>query len=184
MAASHINFIRRQKVFFVGTAACDGRVNVSPKGMDTLRVKGKNRVTWLNLTGSGNETAAHLLEKSRMTLMFCAFEEDPLILRLYGQAKAIHPQDDEWGVLIVDFQKFPGTRQIIDMDIELVQTSCGFGVPLFDFVDERDQLNQWAEQKGEKGIHQYWEEENQLSLDGKPTDILKKSSYFSMISRV
>ena len=173
MTTRHMDFIRRQKIFFVGTAASDGRVNVSPKGLDTLRIKGAKRVLWLNLTGSGNETAAHLLENSRMTLMFCAFESDPLILRLYGQARAIHPRDDAWEALLADFQKFPGIRQIIDMKIDLVQTSCGFGVPLFDFIGEREHLKQWAEQKGEKGVYQYWEEENQLSLDGKPTYILE-----------
>jgi hypothetical protein len=164
-------FIRHQKLFFTGTAAPDGRVNVSPKGMDTLRVIAPNRLAWLNLTGSGNETAAHLREHDRITLMFCAFEGDPLILRLYGHARAFHPRDAEWGSLHALFPPLPGARQIIDMSIDQVQTSCGYGVPLFDFKADRNQLAEWAEKKGEEGIRQYWHDKNRLSLDGKPTGI-------------
>ena len=167
-------FIQRQKMFFVGTAAADGRVNVSPKGMDTLRIITANRIVWLNLTGSGNETAAHLRENDRITLMFCAFEGDPLILRLYGHALAFHPHDAEWDSLISLFPMIPGARQIIDMSVDLVQTSCGFGVPFLDFKAERDQLEKWAEKKGLEGIRKYWEEKNQASLDGKPTGIIAK----------
>ncbi len=165
-------FIQRQKIFFVGTATDGGRVNVSPKGMDTLRVVTEGRVVWLNLTGSGNETAAHLRENGRITLMFCALEGDPLILRLYGHARIFHPRDAEWDSLITLFPAIPGARQIIDMSVDLVQTSCGFGVPLFEFKAERDQLEQWAEKKGPEGIQQYWEEKNQASVDGKPTGIV------------
>lgn len=165
-------FIQRQKLFFVGTAADDGRVNVSPKGMDTLRVVTEDRVVWLNLTGSSNETAAHLRENDRITLMFCAFEGDPLILRLYGHARIFHPHDTEWDSLITFFPAIPGARQIIDMSVDLVQTSCGFGVPFFEFKAERDQLEKWAEKKGPEGIRQYWEEKNRISLDGKPTGIV------------
>ena len=164
-------FIQRQKIFFVGTAASDGRVNVSPKGLDALRVVTEDRVVWLNLTGSGNETAAHLRENDRITLMFCAFEGDPLVLRLYGHGRVFHPQDAEWNSLLSFFPMIPGARQIIDMSIDLVQTSCGFGVPFFEFKAERDQLEQWAEKKGPEGIRQYWQEKNQTSLDGKPTGI-------------
>jgi hypothetical protein len=165
-------FIQRQKLFFVGTAADDGRVNVSPKGMDTLRVVTEDRVVWLNLTGSSNETAAHLRENDRITLMFCAFEGDPLILRLYGHARIFHPHDTEWDSLITFFPAISGARQIIDMSVDLVQTSCGFGVPFFEFKAERDQLEKWAEKKGPEGIRQYWEEKNRISLDGKPTGIV------------
>ncbi|MDD2914208.1 MAG: pyridoxamine 5'-phosphate oxidase family protein [Gallionella sp.] len=165
-------FIRQQKIFFVGTAASDGRVNVSPKGMDTLRVVAANRVVWLNLTGSSNETAAHLLENSRITLMFCSFEGAPLILRLYGQAQVFHPRDAEWENLAALFPPKHGARQIIDISLDLVQTSCGMAVPLFDFKAERDQLEQWAENKGPEGLRQYWQEKNQHSMDGKPTGIL------------
>ncbi len=168
------DFIARQNMFFVGTAAADGRVNVSPKGMDTLRVVTANRVVWLNLTGSGNETAAHLREQSRITLMFCAFEGDPMILRLYGAARALHPRDPEWAGLLALFPEFKGTRQLIDVAIDLVQTSCGMGVPFLDFKSGRDQLEKWADKKGAQGVREYWKEKNQISLDGKPTDILSK----------
>ncbi len=166
-------FIRRQHLFFVGTADRDGHVNISPKGMDTLRVLDSTRIVWLNLTGSGNETAAHLQSGGRITLMFCAFDCDPLILRVYGQGRVIHPRDTDWNELGALFPTLPGARQIIDVDIELVQTSCGFGVPLFDFKSERGLLNTWAEKKGEDGIRQYWQDKNRLSLDGKPTGIEK-----------
>ena len=166
-----IDFIRRQKLFFVATAAAQGRVNLSPKGMDSLRVLDQRRVVWLNVTGSGNETAAHLLESPRMTLMFAAFEGSPMILRLYGSARALHHDDPEWASLYALFSPLPGARQIIDLQVELVQTSCGMGVPLFDYAGERGQLNVWAEKKGETGIRDYWQEKNRFSLDGKPTGI-------------
>ena len=173
------DFIQNQQVFFVGTAAPDGRVNVSPKGMDTLRVLGKNRVVWLNLTGSGNETAAHLLENDRMTLMFCAFEGPPMILRLFGQAQVIHPRDSKWDELFSLFPSIPGARQIFDLDIDLVQSSCGMAVPYFDFNEERDQLKKWAEKKGDEGIKEYWQDRNQESIDGKPTEIFAKQHVLS-----
>ncbi len=168
-------FIEAQKIFFVGTAAADGRVNISPKGMDSLRVLGKNRVVWLNVTGSGNETSAHVQENPRMTLMFAAFEGNPMILRLYGKAKVIHQTDPEWEVLLALFDPLPGTRQLFDLSIDLVQTSCGMAVPYFEYTGERDQLNAWANKKGEAGIRDYWNEKNQVSLDGKPTRIVEKN---------
>lgn len=164
-------FITQQKIFFVATADVDGRVNVSPKGGDSLRVLDKNRVLWLNLTGSGNETAPHLVATNRLTLMFCSFTEKPVILRLYGNGRAIHPKDKEWNQLIDFFPENIGARQIFDINIELVQTSCGFQVPFFEYKGERDLLDKWAEKKGRDGIEQYWHEKNRLSLDGKPTDI-------------
>ncbi len=166
-------FIRRQHLFFVGTADRDGHINVSPKGMDSLRVLDNTRIVWLNLTGSGNETAAHLQDNGRITLMFCAFTGDPLILRVYGQGRAIHPRDTDWQELIDLFPPLPGARQIVDVRIELVQTSCGFGVPLLDFKSERGLLRTWAEKKGVDGVEQYWRDKNQISLDGKPTGIVK-----------
>ncbi len=165
-------FIERQKMFFVGTADSDGRVNVSPKGMDSFKVMGDNRVVWLNMTGSGNETAAHLIENDRMTIMFCAFEGSPMILRLFGHAKVVHPRDDDWDGLFAMFRPIPGARQILDMQVDLVQESCGMAVPLFDFKDQRDLLVQWADRKGDQGLHEYWESRNQVSIDGKPTRIL------------
>lgn len=167
-----IEFINSQHLFFVGTAAPTGQVNISPKGMDTLRVLDSKEVIWLNLTGSGNETAAHLLQSDRMTIMFCAFEGKPLILRLYGTAKIYHPRDEEFENLISSFPKMDGSRQVIKLNIDLVQTSCGFGVPYLNFVDDRTILKDWAEKKGQEGIEEYWEEKNQKSIDGFDTEIL------------
>ncbi len=164
-------FIKSQKIFFVATVPKKGRINLSPKGMDTFRVIDKNRVMWLNLTGSGNETAAHLLEDNRITIMFCAFEGKPNILRLYGTAVAIHPKDDEWNNSISLFPEIPGTRQIFDIQIESVQTSCGMAVPYFDFIDHRNQLAESAEKKGKEKIEQYWKERNSISIDGNSTGI-------------
>jgi len=175
IGAERREFIEKQKMFFVGTAAPDGRVNVSPKGMDSLRVLDDNRVVWLNLTGSGNESAAHVAEDDRMTLMFCAFEGSPLILRLYGHAKVIHPRDAEWNELYPLLPDTPGARQIFDMQVDLVQESCGNAVPLLDFNEQRDILERWAERRGEQGLHEYWEDRNQESIDGKPTNILASS---------
>ena len=165
-------FIAEQKIFFVGTAASDGRVNISPKGMDSLRVLDDNRIVWLNVTGSGNETSAHVQENPRMTLMFAAFEGKPMILRLYGNAKVIHTGDAEWEKLFSLFSPMPGARQIFDCAVDLVQTSCGMAVPFFDYVEERKQLNDWADKKGADGIKKYWQEKNQVSLDGKATNIV------------
>lgn len=163
------DFISQQKIFFVATATADSRINLSPKGMDSLRVVNPNRVVWLNVTGSGNETAAHVQENPRMTLMFTAFEDNPVILRLYGHAKAIHDDDPDWQLLYPLFPPIPGARQIFDLNVELVQTSCGMAVPLYDYVGEREQLNAWASKRGKDGLKEYWKEKNSVSLDGKPT---------------
>jgi len=164
-----ITFIGEQKIFFVGTAIADGRVNVSPKGMDSLRVVNKNRVVWLNLTGSGNETSAHIQENNRMTLMFCAFEGGPMILRLYGSAKVIHPRDCAWKKLYPLFAAHPGARQIFDLSIALVQTSCGMAVPCMEYRSDRDLLTKWT---NKQDIEKYWEEKNQFSIDGESTNIM------------
>ena len=169
-------FIRDQKLFFVGTAAAEGRVNVSPKGMDTLRVIDENKLVWMNLTGSGNETAAHLKQTPRMTIMFCAFEGKPLILRLYGTARIFHPRDEKYQNFIGLFPEIPGARQIIEMDIENVQTSCGFAVPLMDFNEERSILSNWAEKQGVVGIEKYWQEKNRKSIDGYDTGMSDQPS--------
>ena len=172
---NHWQFIENQKIFFVGTATSDSRINISPKGMDSLRILDANRVIWLNVTGSGNETSAHIQEDTRMTIMFMALEGNPMILRLYGTARVIHSSDQEWDELYTHFNPLPGARQVFDLAIDLVQTSCGMAVPFFDYVGEREQLKDWAIKKGPDGIKQYWQDKNSLSLDGKPTHILKKS---------
>jgi len=166
-------FIEAQHIFFVGTAAREGRVNVSPKGMDSLRVLSANRVAWLNVTGSGNETAGHLLDSNRMTLMFCSFEKQPMILRLYGSARTLHPRDAEWPEYLTLFPALPGARQIFLLDIDLVQTSCGFAVPFMEFAGERDTLRNWAGKRGEDGMQTYWAEKNQHTIDGLKTGILQ-----------
>lgn len=164
-------FIAAQHVFFVATAAREGQVNVSPKGLDALRVVGPNRVVWLNGTGSGNETAAHLLDVNRMTLMFCSFGRKPLILRLYGTATEIQPDQPEWDECIGLFPPMLGARQIFDMRVSLVQTSCGYGVPFMEYVDDRPLMAQWAEKKGPDGLDAYHREQNQKSIDGLPTGL-------------
>ncbi len=167
-------FIEAQKIFFVATAAAEGRINLSPKGLaDTFRIVDKNRVLWLNLTGSGNETAAHVLQNDRMTIMFCSFEGKPLILRLYGNAKVYHERDTEFQDNKYLFPEIPGTRQIVEMKIESVQTSCGYAVPFMDFKEERQQLNSWAEKQGKERIENYWKEKNTKSIDGLETKIFE-----------
>jgi len=164
-------WISKQPMFFVATAPTEGgHVNLSPKGYDSFRVLSPTRVAYLDLTGSGNETAAHLLENGRITLMFCAFEGAPLILRLYGEGHTILPRDAEWQVLRPLFGPFiPGERQLTVVSVTSVQTSCGFSVPLFSYVGDRTQLTDWAEKKGETGLTEYWAEKNVRSIDGLPT---------------
>lgn len=168
-----IDFIAGQKLFFVATAMEDGKVNLSPKGMDSFRIINENRAVWLNLTGSGNETATHLQFNDRTTIMFCAFEGKPLILRLYGKAKAYHERDEFWKGHIHLFPKITGSRQLIDVKIDLVQTSCGMGVPYMDYGGERKDLKFWAEKQGEDKLVDYWKNKNAISLDGHPTGILE-----------
>ena len=170
-----IEFITEQKIFFVGTATADSRVSVSPKGMDSFRVLDNNRAIWLNVTGSGNETSAHVQQDPRMTIIFCAFAGPPLILRLYGSARVIHKNDDDWQALFAHFDPLPGARQIFDLSIDLVQTSCGAGVPCYGYTGGREQLSDWARSKGEEGLKRYWEERNQSSIDNIPTNIVAKN---------
>lgn len=167
----HIRFIGEQHLFFVGTAGSEGYINVSPKGMDTFRVISPASVAWLNLTGSGNESAAHVRENGRMTIMFCSFGKQPLIMRLYGRARVVHPRDDDWPALLAMFPEQPGARQVFQLDLDLVQTSCGYAVPRYELRGERPTLRKWAQQKGTEGIEQYWHEKNTASLDGKSTGI-------------
>lgn len=167
----HREFIEAQHMFFVSTAplSVDGHINLSPKGLDTFRVLSPNRVAYLDIVGSGNETSAHLLENGRVTFMFCAFDGPPNILRLYGQGRTVLPDDNEWGGLSSYFTLPPATRQIILADITRVQTSCGFGVPYYEYTGERDHAHKWAEQKGAQGLEDYKKEKNMLSMDGLPT---------------
>ena len=137
---SHIAMLAKQPVFFVATAADEGRINLSPKGYDAFRVLAPNRVAYLDLAGSGNETHAHLTVDGRITIMACNFEQPALILRLYGTGKPVLPQDDGWQELSGHFGILPGTRQIFDIAVESVQTSCGYGVPFMQFERERDTL--------------------------------------------
>lgn len=169
---AHARFIAAQHVFFVATAAADGRVNVSPKGMKSLIVDGPNRILWRNLTGSGNETAGHLRQVNRMTLMWCAFERRPMILRAYGTARTLHSRDPDWVGLNGRFPPKTGARQIYDMAVEMVQVSCGYGVPLMDFRQDRDALDTWALDKGRDGIREYWAERNSHTIDGTATGVL------------
>lgn len=165
--------LKIKRYFFVATAANSGTINLSPKGMDSLRVINENKVVWLNLTGSGNETAAHLLKNNRMTIMFCAFEGKPLILRLYGNAKIYHKRDKEYQQYISLFKDNSGARQIVDLHVNAVQTSCGYAVPLMDFKEERTILNDWAEKQGKDKIEAYWKEKNTKSIDGFETKIFE-----------
>jgi Pyridoxamine 5'-phosphate oxidase len=173
LTQSLIQFVQKQSMFFVATAPQAGRVNVSPKGMDTFRCLSDREVAYLDLTGSGNETSAHLTENGRLTLMFCSFSAEPLILRLYGQGTVVRPRSPEWAQYISHFEQIPGTRQIIAMQIDQVQTSCGFAVPLMELQGDRPLLQDWAQKKGEEGVRQYWQDNNQLSIDGLPTHIFE-----------
>ena len=167
----HIEFINNQHLFFVGTATAEGFVNVSPKGMDSFRIINNSKIAWLNLTGSGNETAAHILEKNRMTIMFCSFDKQPLILRLYGNATVVHHRDKNWEELSALFPEYTGARQIFELNLQFVQTSCGYAVPLYELTGERPTLFKWAEKKGKEGVEEYWKENNTVSLDKKETGI-------------
>lgn len=167
------DFMAEQKIFFVATAMSEGRINLSPKGIDTFRVLDEKKICWLNLTGSGNETATHILHHNRMTILFCAFEGAPKIVRLYGKANVFHPGDQEFGALCTLFPEIPGTRQIFEMSVELVQISCGMGVPIMAFEGNRKELIDWAKGQGEEGLEAYRNKKNSISLDGLSTRIQK-----------
>ncbi|MGH1413294.1 MAG: pyridoxamine 5'-phosphate oxidase family protein [Pelagimonas sp.] len=168
----HTRFIAEQKIFFVGSAAQTGKVNISPKGGDCLRLKGPNRIIWRNLTGSGNETAGHLALENRMTLMWCGFEKRPIILRCYGTAQVFHARDAQFDALNAEFKEDVGARQIYDMTIEMVQTSCGYAVPMFDYQQDRTVLEDWSKGKGRDGIDAYWQDRNTKTLDGFETYVV------------
>lgn len=171
ISKEHAEFIRGQHIFFVGTAplSSEGHVNVSPKGLDSFRVIDEHRVAYLDVVSSGNETSAHILENGRITFMFCSFDKNPNILRLYGKGSAVLPGSAEWSTYAAHFELYPSTRQFIVAEIDLVQTSCGFGVPRYDFLGHRDIHFDWAEKKGTEGLSEYIDVNNLISLDGLPT---------------
>jgi hypothetical protein len=162
-------FIAAQQIFFHASAAKDGRINLSPKGLDTFRVLDNRHVGYLDLTGSECETAAHIAADGRLTIMFCSFTEKPLIMRIYGRGTVIHERDTAWQTLRPMFPEVPGERQIILLEIESLMTSCGFGVPLYDFKGERDTLTEYSCKMGEERMDAYRREKNVTSLDGLPT---------------
>jgi hypothetical protein len=166
-----IQFIEVQPLYFTASAAPKTRINLSPKGIDTFRVIDPNLVGYLDLTGSGNETAAHILMDGRLTIMFCSFGEKPLILRLYGQGRVIRPDQDEWSKWSNRFPHYPGERQIILLQIESLQTSCGFGVPRLETIAQRTLLIDWAAQKGPEAVAEYQRKKNSSSIDGLPTSV-------------
>ena len=167
----HRTFIEQQHMFFCASAAPDGLVNVSPKGMDSLRVMGPNRILWMNITGSGNETAGHLREHPRMTLMWCSFTTRPIILRTYGRARTVHQGDADWDDLSAHFPAHRSARQVFDLAVDLVQTSCGYAVPFMEYTGERDTMQKWVDDKSDADIRTYWAERNAKTLDGKPTGV-------------
>lgn len=165
-------FIAAQPMYFVATAPKSGRINLSPKGQTgSFAVLNPTQVAMLNLTGSGNETAAHLLDDDRITLMFCSFGRKPMILRLYGTGRSVYPRDPEWQELTTKFADLPAKRQIVVVDIHSVMTSCGYAVPQMDLVEERQVLNNWAATKDEEAIKEYWKQKNVQSIDGLPTGL-------------
>jgi hypothetical protein len=172
----HRDFIAAQKLFFTATGTATSHLNLSPKGMDSLRVLSDTCVAYLDLTGSGNETAAHLAHDGRMTMMWCSFDTDPLILRLYGKGRIIRRQDTEWAEFRHHFPALPGERQIIVLDIESVQTSCGYAVPRMTYQGERETLARWVDKKGPVGLLEYWRDKNQVSIDGLPTHLLEDAT--------
>jgi hypothetical protein len=171
ISPAHQEFIGRQKMFFVATAplSANGHVNVSPKGMYSFKVLSPTKAIYLDIVGSGNETSAHVLENGRITLMFCAFDGPPNILRLYGQGYTVLPGHEEWDELSAHFVLPLATRQIIVTNVQQVQTSCGFSVPYYEYAGERDHAEKWALSKGAQGLEMYKQEKNLVSLDGLPT---------------
>jgi hypothetical protein len=164
-------FIGEQHMFFHASAPTQGRINLSPKGLDTFRILDNKRVAYLDLTGGESETTAHLMENNRFTIMFCSFAGKPQILRLYGKGWFVRPVDAGWKALEPLFPALVGQRQIIGMDIESIMTTCGFAVPLYDFKGHRDLLVRWGETKGEEGLEEYRRKNNSKSIDGLDTHL-------------
>lgn len=174
---SHRAFIERQRIFFVASAASGARVNISPRGTEFFRILDENSVAYLDMTGSGSETAAHLRADGRLTIMLCAFEGPPLIMRLYGQGTCHFRGSAAYGRLLAAWfggEEPLGARQIVVQAIDLVQTSCGYGVPLFEYQAERESMRRWSESKGEEGLEAYRRLENARSIDGLSTGLLEE----------
>lgn len=170
LEAPLVEFIRRQHVFFVATAplAADGHLNLSPKGLDGFTVIGPREVAYLDLTGSGVETVAHVRENGRIVIMFCAFEGPPKIVRLYGEGEVLEPSHPDFATLRPRFPVLPGVRSIIRVRVTRIADSCGYGVPRYAYEGERTQLVEWAERKGEDGVATYRDANNARSIDGLP----------------
>ena len=164
------SFVRAQHLFFVATAPSgdEGHVNLSPKGYDTFRVLDETTVVYLDLTGSGVETIAHLQQNGRITLMFCAFSGPPNIVRLYGRGEVVLPTEEGFAELAALFDSLPGIRSVIRVRLDRVATSCGYGIPRFDYEGDRDTLIKYAEKKGPEGMARYRREKNAESIDGIP----------------
>ena len=170
-----INFINNQKMFFVSTAPKKGKINISPKGLDdTFKIINNNKILWLNYFGSGNETAAHLLEDNRMTIMFCAFEGDPNILRLYCTAKCIQEKDKNWNEYISKFPIKRAARQVFEINIQSINNSCGMGVPLYEFTSQRKDLTSFYDNLTKEEHHEYMKKKNLISFDGKETKLFEE----------
>jgi len=169
-------FIAEQKVFFVATAPSEGRINLSPKGMDTFRVISPKRAIYLDITGSGNETAAHLLDNGRITIMFCSFDRTARITRLYGHGRPIHRHDANWPEYLAMFPPEPGVRQIMEIDVESTMTSCGYGVPWMENLSERDTLRKYWEKRDEQTLSAYQHKENERSIDSLPTGLFSQAA--------
>jgi hypothetical protein len=177
MEPKHQDFIRRQHVFFVASAAAGSHINLSPKDGASLRVLGENAVVYLDRTGSGNETSAHLRADGRLTFMFCAFEGSPQILRLYGRGRILPRSGADYDRLLetefAGWQQPMGARQMVALDVDLVQTSCGYAVPVYDYRAERPNLERWSESQGREGLRQYRRENNARSIDDLPTGFVE-----------
>lgn len=163
-------WIGQQRLFFVATAplAAEGHINCSPKGLDTLRILGPQQAAYLDLTGSGAETIAHLRENARIVIMFCAFSGPPKIIRLHGKGQVVTPADSDWPVLSAGFPEYTGVRTVIVIDIDRISDSCGYGVPKYEYSEEREALQRWAQNKSAEKLAAYRQEKNSRSIDGLP----------------
>jgi len=167
----HAEFIAAQPMFFTATACAEGRINLSPKGMDSFRVLSPSLCGYLDVTGSGNETSAHIKNDGRITVMFNSFTRNALIYRIYGKGRVVRPGQAEFSDLAAHFPSRPGARQIILIEVESTQTSCGWGVPEMEMIGKRDTLRKWAEGKGPDGVVEYQQNRNAVSIDGLDTGL-------------